>query len=376
MIPVAAALPNTGEPGKDTPRGRRIGIIATSGTASPVDRSTADGALSSRPVSAPAEVEIRTATSADHAAIVDLAGAALGWRPDEPNVELFRWKHLENPFGASPMWVASVGGELAAFRCFLRWEFETAGAVRRAVRPVDTATHPGFQGRGLFTELTRHGLGEVGAEGVDFVFNTPNAQSRPGYLKMGWQVIGRVPVAVTVTSPASLGRLARARVAAGKWSLPTPAGHAVADVLADRAGVEALLASQPPSLVMSTRRSLSFLSWRYGGGPLAYRAALRTDRVEDGMALYRLRRRGRAIEATIGDVIVPDADRRLDRELVARVGREARPDYLIRVQSAAIAGRSVRFPGQGPLLTWRALAQTVAPAMADFGLRLGDIESL
>ena len=329
-------------------------------------------------MSAPAEVEIRAATPADHGEIIELAGAALGWRPGEPNDELFRWKHVDNPFGPSPMWVASVDGRLAGFRCFLRWEL-TAGARRaRAAHPVDTATHPDFQGRGLFTALTRHGLAELEADGVGIVFNTPNSQSRPGYLKMGWQEIGRLPVGVTVRTPLALGRLARARVAAGKWSLPTTTGRAAADVLADTAGVEALLAAQPASSAWTTRRSPAQLRWRYGSGPLSYRAVLRTDRVEDGVALYRLRQRGPAIEATIGDVLVPGADARLDRELIDRVRREGRPDYLIRAQRRPIAGRSVRLPGQGPVLVWRRLgpAAPAVPVLGDLDLRLGDIESL
>ncbi len=73
-----------------------------------------------------------------------------------------------------------------------------AGEVLRAVRAVDTATDPDYQGQGLFTALTMHGLDEVRADGVDFVFNTPNDQSRPGYLKMGWQTVGELPVAVRI----------------------------------------------------------------------------------------------------------------------------------------------------------------------------------
>ena len=69
----------------------------------------------------------------------------------------------------------------------------------RAVRAVDTATDPDYQGRGLFTRLTLQAIDELRAEGVDFVFNTPNDQSRPGYLKMGWQVVGTLPTHVRPT---------------------------------------------------------------------------------------------------------------------------------------------------------------------------------
>ena len=86
------------------------------------------------------------------------------------------------------------------FRTFLRWEFARSDDTRlRAVRAVDTATDPEFQGRGIFTRLTLHGVSELQEEGVAIIFNTPNAKSLPGYLKMGWKVIGRPRVCVMPT---------------------------------------------------------------------------------------------------------------------------------------------------------------------------------
>ena len=86
-------------------------------------------------------------TTADLPAILALARRSLGWNGDDDDEEFFRWKHLENPFGASPMWVACVGDRVVGFRTFLRWEFaRTDGAPVLAVRAVDTATDPDFQG--------------------------------------------------------------------------------------------------------------------------------------------------------------------------------------------------------------------------------------
>ena len=122
--------------------------------------------------------------------MLELAQAALRWRPEDPNEAFFRWKHLDNPAGSSPMWVASTGDRLVGLpdlpAVALRRGRRRAAA--HAVRAVDTATHPDFQGRGIFSRLTLGALDELRDEGVDFVFNTPNDQSRPGYLKMGWQV--------------------------------------------------------------------------------------------------------------------------------------------------------------------------------------------
>src|SRR6185295_3366058 len=159
------------------------------------------------------------------------------------------------PFGPSPSWVALDGERIIGFRTFMRWEFEHEGRVRRAVRAVDTATHPDYQGRGIFSTLTRAGLDEMRADGVDYVFNTPNDNSRPGYLKMGWQTVGRLPVSVRMRSASSALRVLRARVPADKWSIACTAGVSALDVLRDEAGVTTLLCALPSSPGVRTRRT-------------------------------------------------------------------------------------------------------------------------
>src|SRR5690242_5148995 len=155
---------------------------------------------------------------------------------NDPRFEmLYRWKHEHNAFGPSPAWVAVDGDRVAGIRVFMRWEFVVDGHVMRAVRAVDTATDPAYQGRGIFTRLTMHALEAVTAEGVDFVFNTPNDQSRPGYLKMGWEVVGKLPVMVRPCSLRGAAKIASARVPAERWSSASDAGDAAADVLADGA---------------------------------------------------------------------------------------------------------------------------------------------
>ncbi|WP_334143542.1 GNAT family N-acetyltransferase [Rhabdothermincola sp.] len=321
------------------------------------------------------EVVVRRARDDELGAVIELASAALGWRAGEPNEALFRWKHLDNPFGRSPMWVAEVGGRLAGFRTFLRWEFRRAdGSVARAVRAVDTATHPEFQGRGIFTTLTLGALAELQEEGVDFVYNTPNSQSRPGYLKMGWQVVGRPPVKVRPSSPAALMRMLRARVPAGKWSLPAPAGEQPAAVFADRS-VAGLLDAQPPAPGITTNRSPGFLAWRYGLEPLQYRVLLRGSSPGEGLVVYRLRPRGAAVEAVVAEVLVPPGDRRAERALLAELEGVTGADYLIRIERGwRPRHRFVPLPRQGPILTWRSVCQTEMPPLEQWYVVLGDIE--
>jgi len=322
-------------------------------------------------------LELRPMVQADEPAALAVLQASLGWVPDDEYARFYRWKHQENPFGPSPAWVALEAGEVVALRVLLRWELERDGGVVRAVRAVDTATHPDHQGRGLFRRLTLLALDELSRDGVAFVFNTPNEQSRPGYLKMGWDVVGRPSVAVRPRLR-SLAALAGSRVPADKWSLPTDAGEPAPAVLADEAGLAALLASQPssPPGTLRTARSPAFYRWRYGFGPLRYRAVRLGASTEDGLAVFRLRRRGPSVEATVADVLVPHDDARLRAAALRAVARAAGADYAI-VLGEPSPWRSgyLRFPGQGPVLTCKPVTDAgPAPALPAWRLGLGDVE--
>ncbi len=316
-------------------------------------------------------MEIRQAGPEELDAIVELAGLALGWRPGEPNRDLFEWKHVTNAFGPSALWVAEIDGVVAGFRALLRWEFATSGGeVVAAVRPVDTATHPDFRGRGVFRRLTERALEAAEADGAQFVFNTPNDQSRPGYLKMGWQVAGRVPIASRPSSAGALLRMARSREPAAKWSEPTALGTAAAAAFADEDSTVRLLANLPVRAGLGTHRSPTYLRWRYGGlDALHYRAVLAGSSIADGVAVVRLRRRGAGLEAVLADLLVPN--RAVAAQLRRRILHESGADYLLAAGEAPPGFAPM--PGQGPILTTRDLAHP-APPLAGLNLTLGDVE--
>lgn len=320
-------------------------------------------------------IEIRRATAEDIPAIVDVATAALGWEPDRPNEELFRWKHLENPAGPSPMWVALADdGSLAGFRAFLRWRFVTpGGSVVDAVRAVDTATHPDFLRRGIFTALTMRAVDELSAEGVGFVFNTPNDQSRPGYLQMGWVEVGRVPVAVRMAGLSAIPTMWRSRQPASRWSEPTTAGEPAPSVLADHDAVARLLPALESRRGRATALGAEHLAWRHALPSLHYRVALMGSRIEDGLLIFRVRRRGPARELVLTNVLVPDEDGREDASLVGALLKETGADYALRAGPSDVAHGFVPLP-RGPILTVRDLAMSAPSRPGDWDLALDDVE--
>jgi hypothetical protein len=311
-----------------------------------------------------ADVVIRPYEDADEDSVLELLAASLGKTVDDRYRQLFRWKHMENPFGRSFMWIGELDGQIAGFRSFLRWRFtDPGGDPVEAVRAVDTATHPGCQGLGIFRTLTLHGLDEMGPAGISFVFNTPNDQSRPGYLKMGWHVAGRVPMQVRPRSPRSLWHMARSRTAADPWSVSTHVGEPLDDVV----DLTAVRLGGRATSELVTDRSPAFLRWRYEGCPGVASRAVRADA---GAVLLRFRQRGTALECTIADV-VGCADPRAVGVAVRNALREGGADYAIASTATPVAGM-VSSRRVGPTQTRRDLA---SPSNAlPLALTLGDVE--
>jgi GNAT superfamily N-acetyltransferase len=314
------------------------------------------------------DLAVRRATADDLPQILGLLESSLGWVPDEQYAAFYRWKHQENPFGRSPAWVALDGDRIVGLRVWLRWRFTQHGRRWDAVRAVDTATHPDYQGRGVFRRLTTSSLEVLAEEGVSHVFNTPNAQSRAGYLKMGWEQVGKLPVGVRFRSPLEAASAFRRRVPAERWSLPTDAGAPASEVLGDDDLLDELLSGLPDDRIR-TDLDGDVLRWRYGFGPLHYRG-LRHDR---GLVLFRLRRRGSAIECVVGHLLT--ADDATARRLLRRVARVSGADQVLQITARPhLLGGYLPLPGGGPILTWRALAESGMPPLDAWGLTMGDVE--
>jgi hypothetical protein len=163
-------------------------------------------------------------------------------------------------------------------------------------------------------------------------------------------------------------------VPADLWSVATGAGRPADEALADPGPIAEILAATPHSPGLRTNRTPAFLRWRYAGfTPLAYRVTQLGPDLDDGFAVFRLRRRGPATEATVCDVVRPPggaagSDGRLLREIL----RRSRADYTLRL---GWSGRSdIVMPRQGPLLACRALGPGEPPPLRRWQLRMGDIE--
>jgi GNAT superfamily N-acetyltransferase len=333
--------------------------------------------------------DVREMTDRDLPAALELMSASLAGGPTgERTAEFFAWKHERNPFGRSPALVAEADGRLVGLRMFLRWELTAGGRLVRAVRAVDTATHPDFQGQGIFKRLTLQALDTVAGD-ADLVFNTPNSNSRPGYLKMGWQQVGDVPIAIRPVRPIRFLRGVRSVTSGTDVSTtqrgcplpPAATAFANGDALGDL--VDAAAAAADP-IRLRTRIDLAYLRWRYAETPgLDYRTIMTHRRGRlTGVAFARPRLRGSLTELTLAQLIVHPADPGAVSRLLraaAHAGSDHVATHLTPGSKAAAVGLRcgyVRARGRGMTL----VANPRRPVSPDptrldsWQLALGDLE--
>lgn len=335
---------------------------------------------------------IRRYAEADEPAVLSLLATSLAGGPTgERTTAFFRWKHHDNPFGRSLGLVAVDGERIVGVRLVMRWDLRSGEQRVPAGRMVDTATHPSARGRGVFRELTMQSLDQLATD-TAMIFNTPNGQSRPGYLKMGWEEVGVVPTSFSPVRPLRfLAGLRSATTAAGATRV-IPAATArlptVADVLSERRDEisELVTAATTRESRLHTVRDLRFLRWRYADAPgLDYRAVPveRRGRLV-GLGIGRLRGRGRLTELTLADVLAPAGDWAAARA-VLRAARRSGVDHVATHLPPTVARRAdllgtgyLTSARLGLTLTTRALGGLTLPVdpteRASWALVLGDLE--
>lgn len=306
----------------------------------------------------PVDWEIRHGRDEDVDDVVELLRTCLGEGGVPRTPEFWRWKHQGSPFGPSPVLVAAAGGRIVAVRAFLRWVWHESEREVRAVRAVDTATHPDWQGRGIFSRLTRQLADQMSEEGVAFVFNTPNRKSGGGYRKMGWKAAGRLPVSVRLL------RLPGVMPAVREDAVLPP----VSDFL-ERPETGAFLAAvdrrrgHDPRL--RTAATATYLRWRYAEAPgLDYRASWAGTGATAGAIVLRMRQRRGRLEASISEILVAGAGGTdTAAGLLRDLRQSSRAVYALAIASpetdesdALRRAGFLRLPASGPRLVARPLS--------------------
>lgn len=236
-------------------------------------------------------MDIRRAVDTDIPEIVELLKVSLGESLMPKSEAYWNWKHVHNPFGASPVLLAVDHDRIVGVRAFMRWEWKNNNDEVRAVRAVDTATHPDYQGKGIFKKLTLRLLDECKKEGVSMVFNTPNTKSKPGYLKMGWQEVGKLPVKLSLKRPVSIVKSKVSGKETKFLELDQNSGYRITSDL-----IDSVTDVAEENGTWNTKLVNDFLKWRYMNVPVVeYYANMDVD----GGVIFRLKQSSLGVELRI-----------------------------------------------------------------------------
>lgn len=97
----------------------------------------------------------------------------------------FDVQFINNIYGNSILVVVYLDDEPVAARAL--WRNDING--QESYQPGSTCVKAVCRGKGIFTEMTKKAVSELPA-GV-IIYNYPNYNSFPGYMKMGWHVAGK-----------------------------------------------------------------------------------------------------------------------------------------------------------------------------------------
>ncbi len=100
-------------------------------------------------------------------------------------------KHYTNPYGDSVFWGAFSNDELVAMNGFMPLQFVWNDKTYNVLISCESAVSEQFRHRGLFSRIIREAEKWAQSQGFDFMIGIPNMNSYPGFVKLGWETVGR-----------------------------------------------------------------------------------------------------------------------------------------------------------------------------------------
>lgn len=256
----------------------------------------------------------RLSSDHDTPSIVELLKICLGDNGNRTN-EYWNWKHHSNPFGETLVVLALEDEEVIGVRTFMKWEWIKEKSIFKCVRCVDAVVHPDYRRKGLFSKMTMYGLKILKEEKVDFIFNTPNSNSLPGNLKMGWKEYGKTGLKVRINNIAN--------------SLYYRAAKKEFDVdEIDKVHYVKNLSKEYLHMFLSKlitddqvlRKNISsdYFIWRYLDVP-THKYGVFIDSQDRFLIFFRLNKRGKMRELRICDIIMKTVDEKAIKKAIKRL---------------------------------------------------------
>jgi GNAT superfamily N-acetyltransferase len=121
------------------------------------------------------------------------------------NETYLHWLYRGNPEGTVVGFDAVEGDRLAGHYACIPVSMEIAAKRARGLLSLNTATHPDFQGQGLFTKLAARTYEFAAEQGFEGVYGIANANSTPGFIrKLGFSLISPLEARIGLGQPVSI----------------------------------------------------------------------------------------------------------------------------------------------------------------------------
>jgi len=209
------------------------------------------------------EIRFRLADHGDRMNIISLLNDVFSSRQRSDRVrtlESWKWKNEENVFDETLTVVADLNGDIVGTGTLWPFMFELQGKEYLAYQTCSLAVSENFRGRGVFRNINRVRLETAQQRGASFLFSFPNSNSLPGYKKMDWACLGKIPWFVKPLKPL---KIARDKLTGSKSSIPYML-NAGDRLLENRIISDAAIHFNDELVV---KKHAGFFNWRYARHP-------------------------------------------------------------------------------------------------------------
>ena len=316
------------------------------------------------------------------------------WSPDaDLNARHLEWKYNQNPNPGSCIYVMRAGEAAVAMRGFQGARFVTGeGALTpRVMCTGDLVIAPEYRGRGAFTQIMTHALGDLRRRDVEFLLNFSAGPSvRLGSLAAGWGSTAPVQ-AYRRLEPAKAPKAWMSRVRArvspvGKGWAPFTAIDRVTDIdgvaIAARPRADAmadLIRRVETDGRIRQMRDEAYFRWRFGSPRSTYRFFFLGSQTIDAYLMVQARvypKHGHTIR--IGDWVGVSSDARATvlRAALASLPRGTMEIWATsftekdrtRLREGGFVERTYRSAADGsPAVLTRPVASPIPPRPWSFG---------
>jgi len=131
---------------------------------------------------------LREYREGDEYAIVEMLKRALsGWLNHPNAMEYWRWKYRRNPAGSSIVWLAEHNNRVIGHYGVIPVRMKLGNSYIKGSSSCDGATHPKYQGRGVFSSVATRCYLDVAEHNIPITFGCAKINFGPTYKRYEWR---------------------------------------------------------------------------------------------------------------------------------------------------------------------------------------------